>query len=164
MFWWTRGLSLTIGKGRITFWRYWALARFPGIFQSLRTPLFNLFLFELSLGHHPKGVVKYMPSFKVQPLSGRGWKSMSAPKLRRKCIVLQSLVAHEEWNGFPWFFSEAAGEKNRGTVVDFSARIKKNLESFLYAELGPGLKHFSYLISVGLSKQTLLQCGLSHLK
>lgn len=65
---------------------YWVLACFPGIFQSFRTPLFSLFLFELSLGHSPKGVIKYTPSFKVQPLSGRRWKSMSALKLWRNTL------------------------------------------------------------------------------
>lgn len=122
MLWWMCELFIATGKGRMIFFKYWVLARFPGIFQSLTTPLFSLFLFELSLGHGPKGVIKYMSSFKVQPLSGRRWKSMSALKYGE---IYCSSVSHNSW-GLKWI-SLSFLRSSRGTwgaAVHFSARKK----------------------------------------
>lgn len=75
-----------VGKRRITFPVTEFVHALLGVFKHLQLHYLTCFLFELSLGHHPKRAVKYIPSFKVQPLSGKGWKSMSALKIRRKIL------------------------------------------------------------------------------
>lgn len=61
-----------VGKWRITFQVTELVHTLLGVLKHLQLHYLTCFLFELSLGHHPKRAVKYMPSFKVQPLSGKG--------------------------------------------------------------------------------------------